>query len=72
MNKFNKLIENPSIGMIIISIDLPDDIISYLTNFKLTNIKPFIYIMPQIFKRELDNKSPLLKKIYSAIGKLLF
>ncbi|MBN1215934.1 MAG: hypothetical protein JXA99_10910 [Candidatus Lokiarchaeota archaeon] len=72
MGNFNKLVENPSIGMIIISFDLPVDIINYLINFKLTNARPFIYIMPKIFQNELDNKSPLFRKIYRSIGKLLF
>lgn len=71
MEVFNNLIKKTSITMIIISIDLPDKIIDYLFNFKLNNIKPFIYLMPRLFQKEIDDKSLLLKKLYHSIGKIL-
>ncbi len=68
---FNKLINNPSISIIFISMDLPENIINYLLNFKLNHIRPFIFLLPRLFQKEIDEKSIFLKKIYKTIGKLL-
>ncbi|MBY8981682.1 MAG: hypothetical protein KGD57_01925 [Candidatus Lokiarchaeota archaeon] len=71
MDIFNNLIENSLINMIIISMDLPENIINYLSDFKLNHIRPFIYLMPKIFQKELDDESLLLKKIYRSVGRIL-
>jgi len=71
MNIFEKLTENPTISVILIAMDLPDEIVDYLIDFKLNNTKPFIYLMPDIFQEEISERSTFLKKVYKQKGKLL-
>lgn len=71
MEVFEKVTENPSISIILIAMDLPDQIIKYLIDFKLNNTKPFIYMMPDIFQKEIDERSIFLKKVYKQHGNLL-
>jgi len=58
---FEDLSSNLSIGMIIVALDLTDDQIDYLLNFKLNNKRPIIYIMPNILDKE-GEEEVLLKK----------
>ena len=71
MDVFENLIQNPAINLIIIAMDLPEDIIDYLIDFKLNTSKPFIYLMPDIFQKEIDEQSKFLKKVYKQQGNLL-
>ncbi|MBD3215788.1 MAG: hypothetical protein GF311_24470 [Candidatus Lokiarchaeota archaeon] len=71
MDIFEKVSENPSINVILIAMDLPDEIIDYLIDFKLNNTKPFIYLMPDIFQEEIEDRSVFLKRVYKQKGKLL-
>ena len=66
---FNDLIKNTSIGMIIIAIELPSELIDFLIDFKLNNRRPFIYYLPDIFKSETENI--FLKKISESISKII-
>jgi len=71
MDIFEKLTQNPAISVILIAMDLPDDIIDYLIDFKINTSKPFIYLIPDIFQKGIDERSVFLKKIYKQKGKLL-
>jgi len=53
---FEDLITDKSIGMIIITLDLTEDQMAYFFNFKLNNKSPFIYITPNIFDEDAENK----------------
>jgi vacuolar-type H+-ATPase subunit F/Vma7 len=68
---FNKLIKNPSIGMIIIGFDLPESIIDYLIEYKLNNRKPFIFHLPDIFNPNVEEEEIFLKEISESFGKII-
>jgi vacuolar-type H+-ATPase subunit F/Vma7 len=71
METFKDLTEDPSISLIIISGDYPDDIIDQLIEFKLNNREPFIFYLPNIFKEEIEERGVLLKNVYKSIDRLL-
>ncbi len=71
MIKFNELINNPSIGMIIIAIPLPDNIFNFIINFKLNNKKPFIFILPDIFHPHIEEEGQVINKILESIGDIV-
>ncbi len=71
MQIFNDLIKKPTIGMIIIAIDLPDDIINLLIDFKLNNRRPFIFFLPDLFKANIEKEDVLINKILKIIRKLI-
>lgn len=68
---FNKLIKNTSIGMVIIAIDLPLDLIDFIIDFKLNNRKPFVFYLPNIFKTNIENEDVFYNKILNSIGKII-
>ncbi len=68
MIEFKELIKRPSIGMIIIAIPLPDDIINFIINFKLNNRIPFIFILPDIFHPHIEEEGQVINKILESIG----
>ncbi len=72
MTTFNQLIKNPSIGMIIIALDLPEEIINFLVDFKLNNRKPLIYLLPDIFQTDVENEDVFLNIIRKSIGKIIY
>ncbi len=69
--EFNNLIKDPSIGMIIISMPLNDEMIDFLINFKLNNKEPFIFILPDIFEPQIDEKGKITNKILEAIREIV-
>jgi vacuolar-type H+-ATPase subunit F/Vma7 len=69
--EFNKLINDAKIDMIIVALDLPEDMIEFLVDFKLNKRKPFVFYLPDIFNLDLEQKDILLKKVYESIGKIL-
>jgi vacuolar-type H+-ATPase subunit F/Vma7 len=71
MGVFNKLIKEEMISIIIISMDLPANLIDYLIDFKLNHSKPFIYVMPDLFQENPDEKSIFLKQVYKKVNKLI-
>jgi len=71
MQLFNDLIKKPTIGMIIIAIDLPGDITEFLIDFKLNNRRPFIFFLPDLFETNIEKEDVLLNKILKIIGKLI-
>lgn len=71
MEIFKNLINNPSIGMIIIALELPSDIIDYLIDFKLNNRRPFIFYLPDIFQLNIEKNNIFLKKISKTISNII-
>jgi vacuolar-type H+-ATPase subunit F/Vma7 len=71
MEKFQDLIKDPSIGMIIIAMELPDEIVDYLIDYKLNNRKPFVFQLPDIFKADIEEEDAFLKRIYDSIKKII-
>jgi len=65
---FNNLIDQPKIGIILITLRLPDETIDFLLNFKLNNKEPFIFILPDIFQPNIEKADVLLSKISNAIS----
>ena len=68
---FRDLINKPSIGMILIALELPKDIVNYLIDFKLNNRRPFIFIMPDLFKTEIDKEDLVLNRILDAVSDII-
>ncbi len=68
---FNNLIKNTSIGMIIVALDLPLELINYLIDFKLNNRKPFVFQLPDIFKSNIQEEDIYYNKILDSIGKII-
>ncbi|TFG15783.1 MAG: hypothetical protein EU535_00885 [Promethearchaeota archaeon] len=71
MIQFNKLISNPAIGMIIVAFGLPEEILSYLMDFKLSSRKPFVFILPDIFQPDIENNDMFFNMIKKSIGKIV-
>ena len=71
LKKFDNLTNDSSISMIIIAIDLSENIIDFLIDFKINRRKPFIFYMPDIFTIDEGKNDMLLKKVYESIEKIL-
>jgi vacuolar-type H+-ATPase subunit F/Vma7 len=71
LKKFNELVKNPRIGMVIIALQLSDEIVEFLLDFKLNNRKPFVFILPDVFQPHLENYDSVLNKIHDAIGDII-
>ena len=71
LKKFSELIKNPRIGMIIIAMKFSSETVDFLLDFKLSNKKPFIFILPDVFQPQIENYDPILNKIYDAIGDIV-
>ncbi|MHA1257348.1 MAG: V-type ATP synthase subunit F [Promethearchaeota archaeon] len=63
LKEFNKVIRNPSIGMVIIAVDLDSNLIDYLTEYKLNNKKPFIFSLPDIFNPNIEEDEMFIEEI---------
>lgn len=68
---FRDLIKKPSIGMILIALELSKDIVNYLIDFKINNRRPFIFIMPDLFKTEIDKEDLVLNRILDAVSDII-
>ncbi len=71
--EFNNLIQNrsSSISIIIIALELPLDIVNYIIDYKLSDRKPFVFLMPDIFQSDIDSNDIVLKEIQKPIRKLI-
>ncbi|MEJ2251588.1 MAG: V-type ATP synthase subunit F [Candidatus Lokiarchaeota archaeon] len=69
--KFEKVKSDPSISMIIIALELPEELISSIMEFKLNTKSPFVFYMPKIFQRNLNERSPFLEKFYESIKRII-
>ena len=65
---FNDLINQPKIGIILITLKLSNEIIDFLLDFKIHNKEPFIFILPDIFQPNIERSDVLLNKISNAIS----
>ena len=71
MATFTQLIKDPSLGMIIVGLDLPEEIINYLVDFKLNNRIPLVYLLPDIFQTDVEDNDIFINIIRNAIGKII-
>jgi vacuolar-type H+-ATPase subunit F/Vma7 len=71
LKEFNKVIRNPSIGMVIIAVDLDSNLIDYLTEYKLNDKKPFIFSLPDIFNPNIEEDEMFIEEISKSIGKII-
>jgi len=54
--------------MIIIALQLGNDIIDFLLDFKLHNRKPFIFMLSDMFQPNVERDDIILNKIFNAIS----
>ena len=71
LKKFNELIKQTRIGMILIALPLSNETVEFLFEFKLNNRKPFIFILPDVFHANIERYDSILNKIYNAIGDIV-
>lgn len=71
LKEFNKVIKKPSIGMVIIAVDLDSNLIDYLTEYKLNNKKPFIFSLPDIFNPNIEEDEMFIEEISKSMGKII-
>jgi len=71
LKEFNKVIKKPSIGMVIIAVDLDSNLIDYLTEYKLNNKKPFIFSLPDIFNPNIEDDEMFIEEISKSMGKII-
>lgn len=69
--EFYKLVNDSSISMLIIAIDLPKDNLDEVVQFKLNNRLPFVYVLPDIFDPNIDEEDQLMNKIIKSLGKII-
>ncbi|MFX0007021.1 MAG: V-type ATP synthase subunit F [Promethearchaeota archaeon] len=71
LKTFESLIKESSIGMIIIFMELPNETIDYILDFKISNKTPFIYLVPNIFQSDVKNRDIFYNKIYESIEQII-
>ncbi|MFX1380637.1 MAG: V-type ATP synthase subunit F [Promethearchaeota archaeon] len=71
LKKFDLLTKDSSIGMIIIFMDLPNEIIDFILEFKMSNKTPFIYLIPNIFQSDIENRDVIFNKIFESIEQII-
>ena len=69
--EFNILKNQASIAMIIVALDLQDEDIDFLIDFKLKERKPFVYVLPDIFDKNIKNEDLFSRRITKLIGKII-
>ena len=47
--------------------ELPDDILDYLIDFKTNNRTPFLYILPDIFNSDIKSHDKIFDMIHELI-----
>ena len=71
LKEFNTVIKKPSIGMVIIAVDLDSNLIDYLKEYKLNNKKPFIFFLPDIFNPNIEEDELFIEEISKSMGKII-
>ena len=71
LRTFQNIIKRRSIVMIIINMELPDDILEYLIDFKMNNRQPFLYILPDIFNSDIKNHDTIFDMIHELIEDII-
>ena len=67
LEKFNDLIKDTSIGMIIVGLPLSPEEYDFLLDFKLYTKEPFVFILPDLFQIDFERKDVIKNKILEAI-----
>ena len=68
---FKNLIKKTSVALIIIYMDLSDEILEFLTEFKINNRTPFVYLLPDIFQQDIKNQDKIFNKIHELIEEII-
>jgi len=68
---FRELIIKPSTGMILVALELPKDVMKYLIDYKINHRRPFIFILPDLFKTEIDKEDLVLNRILDAVSDII-
>ncbi len=71
LKTFEDITKKPSIAMIIVNMDLPDDLFEHLLDFKANNRIPFVYLLPDIFQEDITNHDKIFDMIYELIQELI-
>jgi vacuolar-type H+-ATPase subunit F/Vma7 len=71
LKEFKILIKQPSIGMIIVALDLPDEIIDFLIDFKFNNKRPFVFFLPNILNPNIESEDIFFNRIFESINKII-
>jgi len=71
MKSFENLIKRPSIVMIIINMELPDEVLDYLIDFRTNNRIPFIYLLPDIFQPDIRNHDKIFDMIHELVEDII-
>ncbi|MFW5895738.1 MAG: V-type ATP synthase subunit F [archaeon] len=71
LNKFNELANDPKIGLIIIALDLPSDIMDSIIDYKLNHRRPVIFYLPNVLQPNVEEKDLFHRKIIKSIGQIV-
>lgn len=71
LEKFKSLIEDTSLGMIIIALQLSPTDYDFLINYKLNNKLPLIFFLPDVFQPDIEKGDIMKNKIFDAIGNII-
>ncbi|MBY9020046.1 MAG: hypothetical protein KGD67_03240 [Candidatus Lokiarchaeota archaeon] len=71
LRTFEYVVKKGSIKMVIVSMDLPNDILDYLIDFKTNNRTPFLYILPDIFNSDIKNHDKIFDMIHELIEEII-
>ena len=71
LKSFENLIKNQSIVMIIINMELPDEVLEYLIDFRANNRIPFIYLLPDIFQPDIRNHDKIFDLIHELVEDII-
>ena len=68
---FENLTKRSSIAMIIINMELSDEVLEYIMDFKINNRIPFIYLLPDIFQPDIRSHDKIYDKIHELIEEII-
>ncbi len=71
VKNFDVLTKSEHIGMIIIGMDLPANIVDSIIDFKLNNHKPFVFHITNIFEPNIDRKDIIFNRINKLISEII-
>ena len=68
---FENLIKRPSIVMIIINMELSNELLEHIMDFKTNNRIPFVYLLPDIFQPDIREHDWVFDKIHELIEDII-
>ncbi|MFO8018844.1 MAG: V-type ATP synthase subunit F [Promethearchaeia archaeon] len=71
LEKFNELTQDPKVGLIIIAINLPSDIMDTVINYKLTHRRPVIFYLPNLLQPNVEENDLFHRKIIKSVGEIV-